>query len=202
MAQRFRPQGRGRRQSGDRKNSCAPAARQPRRSRRRAWRRRQGFRRLEGDLGLRSLKDHAQGRRPAARAPRHGGQGDGAGTGQDLSGSPRRDFGKLRNHRMVRRGGSPRLRAHRARPRQGRAPACRPGAGRHRRRVHAVEFPDAHSGAQDRRRLGGGLRDHHQGFGRRLRVPASNWSNALPMPACRQASSILFSACRRTCRNI
>ena len=40
------------------------------------------------------------------------------------------------------------------------------GAGRRRRRLHAVEFPDAHAGAQDRRRARGRLLDHHQGLGR------------------------------------
>ena len=37
---------------------------------------------------------------------------------------------------------------------------------RHRRGLHAVEFPDAHPGAQDRRRARGRLLDHHQGLGR------------------------------------
>ena len=71
-----------------------------------------------------------------------------------------------RHHRLVRRGRPPHLRPRRSGPPEGRAPARAAGAGRHRRGVHTVEFPDAHPGAQDRRRARGRLLDHHQGLGR------------------------------------
>ena len=67
--ERQRRQGRGRHQSGDREAAGAPAARQQVRSRRGAGIRQEGLRGLEAHLGLRPLQDHAQGRRPDARAP-------------------------------------------------------------------------------------------------------------------------------------
>ena len=52
---------------------------------------------------------------------------------------------------------------------QGRAADRAAGAGRRRRRVHAVEFPDADAGAQNRRRARGRLLAHPQGVGRNAR---------------------------------
>ena len=50
-------------------------------------------------------------------------------------------------------------------PGRGKAAAARdPGAGRHCRRIHAVEFPDADARAQDRRRAGCRLLPHPQGI--------------------------------------
>ncbi len=54
---------------------------------------------------------------------------------------------------------------HRAGPGEGHAANGRAGAGRHRRRLHAVEFPHAHAGAQDRRRARRRLLADHQGVG-------------------------------------
>ena len=78
----------------------------------------------------------------------------------------RRGADLRRHHRLVRRGRPPRLWPHRAGPAEGRAPDRAAGAGRRRRRLHAVEFPDADAGAQDRRRARRRLLDHHQGLGR------------------------------------
>ena len=84
-----------------------PAARQQIRSRRGAGIRQEGLRRLARDLGLRPLQDHAQGRRPDARAPRRHLQDHGAGAGQALSRGARRGDRLRRHHRLVRRGGPP-----------------------------------------------------------------------------------------------
>ena len=129
----------------------------------RRWKPPEGLCGVAGDLGLRPRQDHAQGRRPDARAPRRHLQGDGAGAGQGLCRGARRGADLGRHHRLVRRGGPPQLRARRAGPRQGHAPAGAAGAGRRRRRLHAVEFPGAHAGAQGRRRPGGRLLAHPQG---------------------------------------
>ena len=163
--ERRRQQGRGRPQSGDREAAGAPAARQHCRSRPGAGIRQAGLRGLAGDLGLRPLQDHAQGCRPDARAPRRDLQNHGAGAGQALSRGARRGHRLGRHHRLVRRGRPPLLRPHRAGPRQGRPPACGAGADRRGRRLHAVEFPGADAGPQDRRRARGRLLAHPQGFG-------------------------------------
>ena len=89
-----------------------------------------------------------------------------AGAGQGLCRVARRSAHLRRHHRLVRRGRPPRLWPRGARPAEGRAPDRAAGAGRRRRGLHAVEFPDAHAGAQDRRRARGRLLDHHQGLGR------------------------------------
>ena len=88
------------------------------------------------------------------------------GAGQALCRGARRGHRLRRHHRLVRRGRPPLLRPHRAGPRQGHPPARGAGAGRHRRRVHAVEFPGADAGPQDRRRARGRLLAHPQGLGR------------------------------------
>ena len=76
------------------------------------------------------------------------------------------------------------------------------GAGRRRCGVHAVEFPDADAGAQDRRRARGRLLDHHQGVGGDAGRLRRAGANASPTPACRRACSISCSACRRMCPSI
>ena len=124
-------------------------------------------------------------------------EGDGAGAGQGLRRGARRGADLRRHHRLVRRGGPPQLRPHRAGPRQGHAPAGGAGAGRRGRRLHAVELPGAHAGAQDRRRAGGRLLAHPQGLGGDAGRLRRDWCAASPMPACRQACSTSCSACRR-----
>ena len=184
MAQRRRPQGRGRHQSGDRKAARAPAACQPSRSRPGAGIREKRLCPLARHLGLRPRQDHAQGRRPHARAPRQYFENHGAGAGQGLCRGARRGDDVCRHHRMVRRGRPPRLWPHRARPRQKCPPAGGARAGRRRRRVHAVEFPRAHSGAQNWRRARIRLLAHSQGPPRRRPAPASRRCAASPMRAC------------------
>ncbi len=93
-------------------------------------------------------------------------QDHGAGAGQGLRRGARRGADLRRHHRLVRRGRPPQLRPHRAGPRQGHAPARDAGAGRRRRGVHAVEFPGADAGPQDRRRARGRLLADPQGVGR------------------------------------
>ena len=74
-----------------------------------------------------------------------------------------------RHRRMVRRGRPPRLWPHHPEPQPDRAPDGGDRAGRRRGGVHAVEFPDAHAGAQDRGRARRRLLDHRQGVGRNAR---------------------------------
>ena len=105
--------------------------------------------------------------------------------------------GHRRHHRMVRRGGPPRLWPHRCRAARGHAPARGAGAGRRGGGVHALEFSDLDAGAQDRRRARGRLLDHHQGRRRRRPEAASSWCVALSRPACRRACSTWCSGCRR-----
>src|SRR5215831_4396988 len=147
MGQRRRPQGRGRSHAGDREAAGASAPRQQGRSRRSAGSREERLRAVAGDLGLRPRQDHAQGRRPHARAPRRDLESPRAGAGQGLRRGARRGGHLGRHHRLVRGGGPPQLRPHRARARQGHASAGGVGAGRHRRRLHAVELSRAHGGA-------------------------------------------------------
>ncbi len=99
----------------------------------------------------------------------HIADGADAGAGQGLRRVAHRSADLRRHHRLVRRGRPPRLWPHRAGPHEGRAPDRGAGAGRRRRRVHAVEFPDADAGAQDRRCARRRLLDHHQGLGRNAR---------------------------------
>ena len=153
-------------QSGDRKAARHIAARQQGRSRRRARSRQEGLRHLARHLGLRPRQDHGQGRATDARPPRCDLQDHGDGAGQALRRGARRGDRLRRHHRLVRRGRPPLVRPHRAGPRQGRPAARRAGADRHHRRVHAVEFPGAHAGPQDRRRARGRLLAHPQGVGR------------------------------------
>ena len=72
----------------------------------------------------------------------------------------RRSRGRGAHHRrhlrLVRRGRPPRLWPHRPGPRQGHASDGAAGAGRRGCGFHAVEFPDADAGAQDRGALAAG----------------------------------------------
>ena len=70
------------------------------------------------------------------------------------------------------------------------------------RGLHAVEFPDAHAGAQDRRVRSRPAARSSSRRRRRRRAAASSWCAASSMPACRRACSISCSACRRKCRSI
>ena len=67
---------------------------------------------------------------------------------------------------MVCRGRPAFLWTDRAGPDQRRAPARRAGARRRGRGVHAMEFSDAHAGAQDRCITRGWLCHHSQALGR------------------------------------
>ena len=165
--ERRRPQGRGRDQSGDREAAGATAACQQGRSRRGARGREEGLRGLAGNPRpmtaakiMRKAADLMRERDDAIA------QDHGAGAGQGLRRGARRGDRLGRHHRLVRRGGPPQLRPHRAGPRQGHAAAGGAGAGRRRRRVHAVEFPGADAGPQDRRRARRGLLADPQGIGR------------------------------------
>ena len=119
--------------------------------------------------------------------------------------SPRRKgetCSPARHHRLVRRGGAPHLRPHRAAA-HGQCRAARDeGAGRPGGRLHALELPDQPGGAQGLGGAGGGLLDHRQGAGGDARLAAWSWSAPMSTPACRRASSIWCSACRRKSRNI
>ena len=88
------------------------------------------------------------------------------GAGQGPRRGAARSPGHRRHHRLVRGGGPPQLRPHRAGPPEERAADGDAGAGRRGRGVHAVEFPDAHAGAQDRRRAGRRLLADPEGLGR------------------------------------
>ena len=167
MAQRRRPQGRGRDQSGDRQGAGASAACQHGRSRRGARRRREGLRRsgarprpmtaprscarppiwcASAPITYRAVMTQEQGKvSPKAR-------------GEVLD--------HRRHHRMVspRKAAAPMAASCRA-AQKGVRQTRGAGAGRRGRGVHAVEFPDADAGAQDRRRARGRLLDHPQGLG-------------------------------------
>ncbi len=88
---------------------------------------------------------------------------DDDGAGQAAGGSEGGGAGRRRRHRLVRRGSPPRLWPRDPGPRRGRLSACGQGAGRPRRRLHAVELPDQPGGAQAVRGAGGRLFDHRQG---------------------------------------
>ena len=119
------------------------------RPRPRARRRPKRFQAVAQGLGRRALQDHAQGRRPDARArrrrsPRMLTQEQ----GKPLAEAKGETMPRRRHHRLDRRRRPPRLRPHRAVARRERPPAGAEGAGRPGRGVHAVELPDQPGGAQ------------------------------------------------------
>ena len=167
MAQRRRPQGRGRDQPGDRQDAGASAACLERRSRRRArGRRRRASRvwkatsaydrskimRKAADL-VRERYDHISKVQTQEQGKVYVESRAEVLTCADIidwyAEEGRRTYGRVIPGRA-----------------EGRAPARAAGAGRRGRRLHAVEFPDADADPQDRRRACRRLLAHHQGLGR------------------------------------
>ena len=123
----------------------------------------QGLQGVAQGVRVRPLEGDAQGRRPAARTRRRDRPAADHGAGQAAARGKGRSAGRRRRDRLVRRGSPPHLWPRHSRARRGRLPACREGAGRPGRRLHAVELPDQPGGAQTVLRAGRGLLDHREG---------------------------------------
>ena len=169
--ERRRQQGRGRDQSGDREAAGASAARQQGRSRRGAGIR---ARRASRSGSANSAYDRCKIMHKAADLMRERARRD---RRRSWCWSRARPIAEARGEVIVSadiidwyaeegRRSYGRIVPGRG---QGRAPARGAGAGRRGRGVHAVEFPGADAGPQDRRRARGRLLAHPQGVGRDAR---------------------------------